>query len=145
MSIGKWIFRRFMGLQVFVYRRSGGKRMGRLRGMPIVLVTNVGRKSGKKRVTPMMYMLDGNNYVVTASNNGADKNPGWFLNLMAAPRTTIEVDGITKEVVARKASQDEKGVLWPRLVAKAPFFEDYQKGTKREIPMVILEPTDSRT
>jgi len=131
-----------MGLQIFVIRRSGGKRMAHLRGMPVLLLNTVGRKSGKLRITPVMFMLDRSNYVVTASNNGAESNPGWFLNLMENPRITIEVEGATKKVTAHKASPEERERLWPQLVQKAPFFEDYRKATKREIPMVVLQPID---
>jgi len=116
--------------------------MGHLRGMPILLLTSVGRKTSKQHVTPVMYILDGNNYVVTASNNGAKNNPGWFGNLMANPKTTIEVDGSSRNVTAHKANVEEKSRLWPQLVKQAPFFEDYQKKVKRDIPMEILQPAD---
>jgi F420H(2)-dependent quinone reductase len=139
----KWLFRRFIALQVYMYRRSGGKRMGRLRGMPVLILTTVGRKTGKKRVTPVMYIRDGTDYVVTASNNGADEYPAWFLNLKANPRITIEVDDQAFTVIAHQASTDDKGRLWPQLVEKAPFFEGYKKKAKRDIPMVILEPAYS--
>jgi len=137
--IGKWIFRQFMRFQVFVYRRTGGERMNRIRGMPILLLTTVGRNTGKQRITPVVYIRDGNNYVITAANNGGDKNPGWFLNLKANPQTTIEVDGVTRDMAARQASAEEKARLWPELVEKGPFFEGYRKNTARDIPMVILE------
>ena len=136
--VSNWILRQFMRFQVYMYRRSGGKRMGHLRGMPVLLVTTVGRKTGKERVTPVMYIRDGDNYVITASNNGRDRQPSWLLNLRAHPQTKVEVDGITRSVMAHQASIEEKGRLWPQLVERAPFFEGYQKGTKRDIPMVIL-------
>jgi F420H(2)-dependent quinone reductase len=138
--IGKWIFKQFMQLQISMYRRSGGKRMGSLRGMPLLLLTSVGRKTGKQHTTPVMYIHDGNNYVITASNGGEDKHPAWFLNLQAHPQTTIEVDGTTKSVMAHEASPEEKSHLWAELVKQAPFFDDYTKKTTRDIPMVILQP-----
>ncbi len=140
MSIAKWFFRQFMRLQVYMYRRSGGKRMNRVRRMPILLLTTIGRKSGRERVTPVMFIRDGDNYVITASNNGAEENPGWFANLQADPKVKIEVDGVSKNVIARKASAEERSRLWPQLVRQAHFFEDYQKKAKRDIPMVILTP-----
>ena len=139
--IGKWIFKQFMRLQIFMYRRSGGKSFGHLRGMPILLLTTIGRKSGKQRVTPVMYIRDGNNNVVTASNSGEDKHPGWFVNLRANPQITIEVDGMTKSVMAHQASPEEKARLWLQLVEQAPFFDGYRKKTRRDIPMVILQPS----
>lgn len=81
--------------------------------------------------------------MVTASNNGAENNPGWFHNLMVHPQTTIEVDGTTKSVMAHQASAEEKGRLWPEWTEKAPFFEGYRKRTSREIPMVIFQPSDA--
>ena len=140
----KWFFRQFKRIQVYFYRRSGGKRMGHLRGMPILILTTVGRKTGKERITPVMYTRDGSNYVVTASNNGADEYPAWFLNMKSNPRITIEVDDKRESVIARQASVEEQSRLWPQLVEKAPFFEGYKKRAKREIPMVILEPTDGK-
>jgi deazaflavin-dependent oxidoreductase (nitroreductase family) len=140
--IGKWIFKQFMRFQILMYRRSGGKRMGSLRGMPLLLLTTVGRNTGQQHVAPVMYLRDGGNYIVTASNNGAAKHPGWFVNLQTNPQTTIEVDGMTKSVMAHQASPEEKKRLWAQLVEQAPFFEDYQKKTTRDIPMVILQPTN---
>jgi F420H(2)-dependent quinone reductase len=137
-----WLFRQFARMQVFVYRRSGGRRMGHLRGMPVLLLTTVGRRTGKRRVTPVMYIRDGDNFVITASNNGSDKQPNWFINLKANPQTTIEVEGMTRGATAHQASPEEKGRLWPQLVERAPFFEGYQKSTSRDIPMIILQPAD---
>lgn len=136
--IVKWLIR----FQVVMYRRSGGRRFGHMRGMPLLLLTTVGRKTGQQRVTPVMYIRDGNNYVITASNSGAAKHPSWFVNLQANPHTAIEVDGITRRVLAHRASPEVKGRLWAQLVQQAPFFEGYRKKTTRDIPMVILQPTD---
>jgi len=136
----KWIFRQFIRFQVYVYRRSGGRRLGHIRGMPVLLLTTVGRKTGKTRVTPVVYIRDGDNYVIAASNSGANRNPGWFMNLQANPQTTIEVDDMTLTVMAHKASTGEKGRLWVRLVEEGPFFEGYGKKTTRDIPIIILQP-----
>lgn len=138
-----WLFKQIMSLQVTMYRRSGGKTMGHMRGMPILLLTTTGRKSGEARVTPVMYLKDGDNYVVTASNNGGEKNPAWYVNLTAHPQVTVEVGEATLNALARLASAEEKARLWPLLVEKAPFFDDYRKKTTRDIPMVILSPIDA--
>jgi deazaflavin-dependent oxidoreductase (nitroreductase family) len=137
----KWLFKQFTRLQIFLYRRSGGKTFGRVRGMPVLLLTTVGRKTGLQRVTPVMYMQDGDYYVITASNSGADKHPDWFVNLRAHPQARIEVGNLTRRVMAHPASPEEKGRLWPRLVGQAPFFEGYRQRTSRDIPMVILQST----
>jgi|SRR5579859_4734566 len=139
--IGKWIFKQFIGFQIFMYRRSGGKRFGHMRGMPLLLLTTTGRKTGTQHVTPVMYIRDGNNYVITASNNGAEKHPSWFANLQANPQTRIELDDMTRSVMAHQAGTEEKGRLWPKLVEQAPFFDGYRKKTTCDIPMVILQPT----
>jgi len=137
---GKWITKQFMRSQVYLYRRSGGKILGTIGGMPLLLLTSVGRKSGEQHVTPVMYIRDGESYIVTASNSGAEKNPAWFWNLKAHPQTTIEVGDKTLSVTARQASPDEKARLWAQLVQQAPNFENYKKKTTRDIPMVILRP-----
>ncbi len=138
--IVKWIFKQFMRFQIFMFRRSGGKML--VRGMPVLLLTTVGRKTGKQRVTSVMYIRDGDNYVITASNAGADKHPDWFVNLQANPQTMIEVDGMTRRLIARQANPEEKDRLWAQLVERAPFFQGYKTKTARDIPMVILQPTD---
>lgn len=140
----KWMFKQFVRFQIFMYRRSGGKRFGHLRGMPLLLLTTVGRKTGKQRVTPLMYIRDGDKYIITASNMGEDKHPGWFVNLQANPRTTIEVGNMTINVTAHQASPEEKKRLWAQLIEQAPFFEGYKKKTTRDIPMMILQPTDGK-
>jgi deazaflavin-dependent oxidoreductase (nitroreductase family) len=139
--IAKWIFKQFIQLQIFMYRRSGGKRMGTLRGMPLLLLTTVGRKTGMERVTPLMYIRDGENYVITASNNGGATHPAWFANIKANPQARIQVGDINGGVTARQASAEEKARLWAVLVERAPFFESYKQRTTRDIPMVILQPT----
>ena len=137
--ISKWIFKQFIRLQIFMYRRSGGKTMGYVRGMPVMLLTTIGRKTGKQRVTPVVYIRDGDSYVITAAYAGADKHPSWFVNLQANPKVMIEVSNVTRSVVARQASAEEKKRLWAQLIAQAPFFEGYQQKTTRDIPMVILQ------
>ena len=87
-----------------------------------------------------MYIRDGRNYAITASNNGAEEQPDWFWNLKAKAQTTIEVDYTTVSVTTHRASIEEKGRLWPQWVEKAPFFESYRKKTERDIPMMILQP-----
>src|SRR5690348_1850257 len=100
--ISKWIFKQFIRLQIFMYRRSGGKTMGYVRGMPVMLLTTIGRKTGKQRVTPVVYIRDGDSYVITAAYAGADKHPSWFVNLQANPKVMIEVSNVTRSVVARQ-------------------------------------------
>jgi deazaflavin-dependent oxidoreductase (nitroreductase family) len=130
----------FIGLQIAIFRRTNGKRMAFMRGMPILLLTTVGRKTRKQRTTPLMYFRDGDNYVITASNSGRDSHPAWLYNLQASPQVYIEVPGKRLQAIASIATADERERLWPQLVAQAPFFGGYQKGTARRIRMVLLKP-----
>lgn len=138
--IGKWFIQQFMRFHVFIYRRSGGKWLGQMGGMPLLLLTTIGRKSGAQHTTPLMFIRDGADYVITASNGGDDKNPGWFWNLKANPQTSIEVGDKHYSVTARQANPEEKVLLWAQLVARAPAFEGYKTKTTRDIPMMILQP-----
>jgi len=136
----KFVLRLGMKLHVFLYRRSGGKTWGSMNGVPVMLLTTIGRKTGLQRTTPVLYLTDGPNYVISASNGGRDSHPAWWDNLQSQPRATIEVGSTTQTVTARPASHEEKTRLWAELVARAPIFEGYQKTTTRDIPMVILSP-----
>jgi deazaflavin-dependent oxidoreductase (nitroreductase family) len=134
------MFKLFMKLQVFVFRLTLGKGMASMRGMPILLLNSIGRKTGKKRTTPLMYLRKGENYVIIASNNGRDKHPSWFHNIRNSSQVEIEIPGNRLEVMPSIATETEKEQLWSQLIAKAPFFEAYRKGTSRAIPMVVLQP-----
>jgi deazaflavin-dependent oxidoreductase (nitroreductase family) len=134
------LFKLFMQLQIFIFRRTQGRLMASMRGMPVLLLNTVGRKTGKPRTTPLMYIRDGDDYVITASNGGADKHPAWFYNLEASPQVEIEVPGKRLPVLASKATPAEHDRLWAQLVTRAPSFDGYQKGTTRPIPMIVLRP-----
>lgn len=138
--IANLMFKIFMRLQIVVFRLTKGRAMSAMRGMPILLLTTVGKKTGRRRTTPLMYFQSGGNYVITASNNGRDNHPAWFFNLQAAPQVQIEVPGKVLNASAAVATQSEHDRLWPQLVSKAHFFEAYQQNTSRPIPMVILKP-----
>lgn len=135
-----WLFKLVAKLQVAVFRRTNGKYMAFMRGMPVLLLTTVGRKTGQARTTPLMYIRDGESYVITASNNGRDKHPAWFYNLKASPQAEISLPGKRLRVTASIATSAEKDRLWPELVKQAPFFDGYRKKTSRDIPMVLLKP-----
>jgi deazaflavin-dependent oxidoreductase (nitroreductase family) len=134
------LFRLFIKFQIAVFRRTNGNSMATLNGMPILLLNTVGRKSKKKRTTPVMYIRDGENYVITASNSGNENAPGWFYNLQSTPRVTIEVPGNQLQVISSLISPEEKHRLWAQLIDRAPFFDGYRKKTTREIPMILLQP-----
>jgi len=133
----------FTQLHVLAYRASRG-RIGRdFRGAPVALVEHVGRKSGKHRTSPLIYLADGADVVIVASFGGAKRDPQWWPNLKADPRTTVQVGSERRAVVARQATPEEKQRLWPQLVAIYPPYEDYQRRTERDIPVVLLEPAGS--
>jgi deazaflavin-dependent oxidoreductase (nitroreductase family) len=123
---------------VWLYRRSGGRLGGKIRGAPVLLLDHVGRKSGVHRTTPVLYMRDGDDLVIVGSRGGSDAPPAWWLNLKANPRTTVQVGSERSQVVAREANAEETQSLWPRLVAMYSGFDAYQQRTEREIPVIVL-------
>lgn len=108
-------------------------------------LTCTGRKSGQPRRVHLIYIRDGSDYVVTASNGGRPRNPGWFFNVRSNPQVSIAVHGTQKRAVAEVASPEKRRELWPRLIEIAPMYAGYQKRTQREIPLVLLHPSDEPT
>lgn len=129
-----------MRAHVGIYRATGGKLLGRMGKAPILLLNTTGRKSGKVRTIPLLYVKDGEDYAIVASVGGAPKHPAWFLNLRANPGTSVEVGDRKVNVRAEVASPEEKPGLWEKLTGVYPTYDDYQKKTDREIPVVILHP-----
>jgi deazaflavin-dependent oxidoreductase (nitroreductase family) len=125
---------------VAVYRASGGRLGGRWFRAPILLLEHVGRRSGKRRATPLLYLDDHPDLVIVASRGGSKAPPAWWLNLESNPSTAVQVGSERREVVARTATAEEKRRLWPRLVDLHPDYETYQRRTDRDIPVVILSP-----
>ena len=135
------ILRRLGGLHTQVYRLSNGIVGHRFPGSPpMLLLIHVGGKSGLARTTPLVYVDDDPNIVLVASKGGHPQNPAWFHNLRANPDTTIQVGAERRAVHARVAIPEERRRLWPKAVATYSGYEGYQARTKREIPLVILEP-----
>lgn len=137
----RWLLRLITHIHRFLLRVSNGRIGGNLGGISMLLLENVGRKSGAKRLTPLLFVEDSGRYVVVASNAGDDRNPSWWLNLQARPDATVTVRGTRVEVKAHRAGPDETEVLWPRLEAAYKHYSEYRARTDREIPIVILEPT----
>jgi deazaflavin-dependent oxidoreductase (nitroreductase family) len=136
------IFRLFTRLHVILYRLSGGAIGGNLPGVQILLLESMGRKTGKRRTTPLAYIRDGDNYVVTASNGGEPHHPGWYYNLHSQPQTVIQVIDQHISVEVEQANPEERRRLWAELVKRNPRFDEYQRKTSREIAMFILHPTN---
>lgn len=125
---------------MLAYRLAGGRVGGKFRGAPVLLLDHVGRKSGRRRTSPLIYLNDGDDLVLVASKGGSHTHPIWWLNLRDSPSTTVTVGSEKRAVVARQASPEEKARLWPKLVEIYSPYDDYQKRTSRDIPVVILEP-----
>lgn len=123
---------------ILVYRLSKGRLGGEQQDLPVLILHTVGRKSGKARQTPLLYLQAGDDYVIVASRGGSDAPPGWWLNLQATPEATIEIKGSRRRVTARKATAEEKAAYWPRLTAGYSFYDDYQARTTREIAVIVL-------
>jgi deazaflavin-dependent oxidoreductase (nitroreductase family) len=125
----------FIALNVWLYRVSGGRMMGRMGAAPILLLTTTGRRSRRERTVPVLYLEDGGRFVIVASRAGAPRNPAWFLNLEANPRVTLQVRSRRFAATARRASAEEKAQLCPRLVAMYPAYEGYQNRNGHGLPL----------
>jgi F420H(2)-dependent quinone reductase len=127
-------------VHTFIYRKTNGKIGGWVANCPVLLLTTRGRKTNKQRTVPLLYLSDGENVVLVASNGGATKHPTWWLNLQSNPEAQIQLKGFTQRVRAEKGSAEEKQRLWPLLTAMYPGYKRYQEITNRDIPVVILCP-----
>jgi deazaflavin-dependent oxidoreductase (nitroreductase family) len=135
------VLRRLMGGHAAVYRATNGLIGHRFPGSPpVLLVDHVGAKSGTRRTSPLVYAEDGENVILVASKGGYPKNPAWFHNLMANPDTSVQIGSRRRQVHARVADPEERKRLWPKVVEVYSGYDDYQRRTGREIPLVILEP-----
>jgi deazaflavin-dependent oxidoreductase (nitroreductase family) len=137
-----WPFlRRATGAHVALYRMTGGwighKPPG---GPPMLLLDHVGAKSGTRRTSPLVYVRDGEDYVVVASKGGYPQHPAWFHNLRAHPDTTIQVGSRRLTVHAHVADAEQRARLWPMAVATYRGYAGYQQRAGREIPLVVLSP-----
>ncbi|MFD0482654.1 nitroreductase family deazaflavin-dependent oxidoreductase [Kineococcus sp. GCM10028916] len=126
--------------QVEKYEASGGQEAGDLRGMPVVVLTTKGAKSGKLRKQALMRVEHDGRYAVVASLGGAPKHPVWYHNIVATPLVELQDGAVRRDYTAREVTGDEKAVWWERAVAAYPDYADYQQKTDREIPVFVLEP-----
>src|SRR5580704_6513962 len=124
--------------QVELFESSGGTEGTTLRGMPVILLTTKGAKSGNIRKSPLMRVEHDGTYAVVASKGGAPENPVWYYNLVGNPEVELQ-DGPSKwDMVAREVTGDEKKVWWDRAVAAYPDYAEYQKKTDRQIPVFVV-------
>jgi deazaflavin-dependent oxidoreductase (nitroreductase family) len=123
------------------YRATDGREGHDWRGTVTLLLTTTGRRSGEKRTTPLIYQPDGDRYVIVASRGGAPAHPGWYHNLAADPDVEVQVKGDRFSARASTAEGEEREQLWKLMTAAWPSYDDYQKRTGREIPVVVLTPS----
>lgn len=124
----------------WIYRRSNGKLGGTFGKAPVALLTTTGRKTGEPRVSPLLYLREGDRVVLVASKGGSDKHPLWYLNLKANPDVSVQIKDEVLKLRARDATEAERTEYWPKLDAMYPSFGDYRSWTDRVIPVVICEP-----
>jgi len=136
----KTLFKLFMALQVGLYRLSGGKLGGTMRGFQVLLLTTTGRKSGKTHTTPLGRFDHEGGYVIVASNGGQPTNPAWYFNLKTNPHVTVQVLDKTMPATAEVLSGETRAQAWRQVVATAPAYAAYEKRTTREIPLILLRP-----
>ena len=123
------------------YQETDGEVGHIWNGVPIVLLTTTGRKSGQSRTTPLIYARDGETYLVVASMGGAPQHPNWYRNLLADPTARIQVRADHVDVTARTAGEAEKARLWAIVACQWPNYDAYQSRTDRVIPVVVLSPS----
>ena len=128
-----------------VYRLSGGRLLRRVAGMPVLMLTTTGRRTGQARTAPLTYFELGEEIAIVASNGGEDSPPRWWLNLQAEPRATIAIAGCSEEVTARAATTAEHDQLWPVITGTFRAYGDYARRTTRPIPVVILTRSTTRS
>src|SRR5262245_48071065 len=132
--------RAFIAGHTALYRLTAGRIGGKVVGLPVLLLTTTGRRSGLRRTVPLVFLEDGERLVVIGSKGGSPKDPEWWANLQKHPEAEVQVGAEHRRMRARLASPDERARLWPRAKRENPTYAEYEKRTTREIPVVILSP-----
>ena len=130
----------FARAHIWAYRRTNGRVGARLLWFPAALVTTTGRKTGRQRTTPTLYLGDGDRVVLPASFGGRDANPGWYRNLKSNPEVHLQIRGEHLDLTARDATDDERKRYWPKLIRMYPPYRGYREAADRKIPLVVCEP-----
>lgn len=130
---------KFVRDQVELIESSGGTEGTTMRGMPVVVLTTLGVKSGKIRKTPLMRVEHNGTYAVVASLGGSPKHPVWYHNIVADPRVELQDGPLRQDMIAREVTGEEKARWWERAVEAYPDYADYQTKTDRQIPVFVLE------
>lgn len=121
-----------------LYGLSGTRVFNNVGQMPTLLLTATGRKSGKPRTVPLLYVETDDGYAIVASFAGAPDHPAWYRNLQKNPQASVQIADRVIPVMASTASTDEKHILWPQFTDMYPDYDNYQRDTDRDIPVVLL-------
>jgi deazaflavin-dependent oxidoreductase (nitroreductase family) len=121
-----------------IYSATSARLGNRIAGMPVLLLTTVGRKTGKRRTSPLTYFEEDGSIILVASYGGRPRNPAWFENLMAAGEGEVTIGSGRRRMRARRATSEERSRLWPRIVETYDGYAKYQAKTTREIPLALL-------
>ena len=122
------------------YLATDGEEGHDWQGTQVLILTTTGRRTGKQRLTPLIYGRHGGDYLLVPSNGGAPQHPDWYFNLVDNPEVGIQVKGAKLRARARTATPEEKAELWPVMTKEWPPYDEYQTKTTREIPVVVVEP-----
>ena len=134
----KYLMKLFVAIHVGLYRFSGGKLGGKMRGFNVLLLTTIGRKTGKVYTVPLGLFDWQGSYLIVASNSGAPTHPAWYYNLKNQPQVTVQVLDKVIPVTAEVLTGDARAQAWQKVITSAPAYADYEKKTLREIPLVLL-------
>ena len=143
------LLRAYSRAHVWVYQRTGGLlgskwRFGAAfpRGIPILLLTTIGRKSGKPKTAPLVFLQDGERVAIVGSQGGLPKHPQWYLNIQKNPDVDVQIGSRKRRMRAHTATPEEHAVYWPRLLELYADFATYQAWTDRKIAIILLDPVD---
>ena len=139
-AIPLWFLKLFTRFNVWVYRVSKGRWMNTLSGDPICLVTMTGARSGRERTIPLMFVPDGDDVLLVASQGGAPRHPIWYHNLVAHPEVTITQGGQRRQMQVTELAGDERAAAWPICVSHYAPYAEYQTRTQRQIPVFRCTP-----
>jgi len=142
-SLLKVALKRFSRAHIWVYQRTNGRLGAKLLWFPAALITTTGRKSGRPRTTPTLYLRDGQRIVLPASYGGRDRHPAWYLNLREDAFVRVQVGPDLTDMTARDATDDERRLYWRKLTRIYPPYKGYQEAADRRIPLVVCEPIRS--
>jgi len=143
-KFGSWIINRVGRMQTFVYELTGGRLWNTFLGSRVAILTVVGRKTGKVRKIPLLYLPQDDTIVMTASKGGMSKLPVWYHNVKAAETVKIQVGSVKRDYTYREATEAEERELWPQLEAMYPDYKEYRARTEgvRRIPVLIFTPAE---